>query len=85
MAIGASIVDWFYRSVPATYANGNAELPNNLLQFIFTTTGLHQALLSVLTIIVFLLDLAPLELQRRIVNGLVENSDYSLIVLLATG
>ncbi len=39
-------------------------------------------LISLLTVVVFLIELVPLELQRRIVNDLVEKRDYSLIVVL---
>ena len=36
-----------------------------------------RVILSALSIAVFLLELAPLELQRRIVNGAVEHQSFS--------
>ena len=38
--------------------------------------------LVVLTVAVFLLEIVPLELQRRIVNDLVKHRDYWLIIVL---
>ena len=42
-------------------------------------SGRGQVILSVLAIGVFLLELAPLELQRRIVNGAVERREFGFI------
>ena len=53
-----------------------------LFRFIRSTTGRHQVALSILTVVVFLLELAPLEIQRRVVNDLVDKRDWQLIVLL---
>lgn len=58
-------------------------LPPTLIGFIFRTTGRHQVALSILTVVVFLLELVPLEIQRRVVNDLAETRDWNLIVLLA--
>jgi len=58
-------------------------LPDSLARFILDTTGHHQVLVSILTVAVFLLELAPLELQRRIVNELTDRRDYRTVVLLA--
>jgi len=43
----------------------------DLYRYIWTVTARGQVILSALAIAVFLLELAPLELQRRIVNGAV--------------
>ncbi|MBM3549119.1 MAG: ABC transporter ATP-binding protein [Alphaproteobacteria bacterium] len=58
-------------------------LPRNLFRFILTTTGRHQVLLSLLTGVVFLLELAPLEIQRRVVNELTERRDWQVVFWLA--
>ena len=42
----------------------------------------HQLALVALTVAVFLLEIVPLELQRRIVNDLTKNREYGLIVVL---
>ena len=43
-------------------------LPHNLFRYIFEVSWLHQLLLSALTAAGFLLEVVPLELQRRAVN-----------------
>ena len=54
----------------------------DLYRYVWRASGRAQILLSVLAIGVFLLELAPLELQRRIVNLAVEQRGYQTIVLL---
>jgi len=61
---------------------GEAEMPRNILSYVLKTSGLHQLFLLVLTVGVFLLEIVPLELQRRIVNDLVKHRDYRLVVVL---
>lgn len=58
-------------------------LPQSLFAFILKSTGRHQIFLSILTVVVFLLELVPLEIQRRVVNDLAEKRDWNLIFLLA--
>ena len=57
-------------------------MSRSLFRFILETTARHQAALSALTVVVFLLELVPLELQRRIVNELVDQRDYRGVALL---
>jgi hypothetical protein len=45
-------------------------------------SGLHQLFLLLLTVGVFLLEVVPLELQRRIINDLVKHRDYRLVIVL---
>jgi len=54
----------------------------DLFRYVWRTSARAQLLLTVLAIIVFLLELAPLELQRRIVNTAVEAQSYHMIGLL---
>src|SRR4051794_31468047 len=54
----------------------------DLYRYVWRATGRSQILLSLLAVGVFLLELAPLELQRRIVNSAVEQHTYDLIALL---
>lgn len=54
----------------------------DLYRYVWRTSARSQILLSVLSICVFLLELAPLELQRRIVNNAVGNQAYGSIALL---
>jgi ABC-type multidrug transport system fused ATPase/permease subunit len=59
-------------------------LPRTLFGFIVETGPFHQVFLCVLTIFVFLLELAPLELQRRIVNEAVEKVDFAAVLFLSS-
>jgi len=57
-------------------------LPRKLSTYIYRTTALHQLGILVLTVIVFLLEVVPLELQRRIVNDAVKRREMTLILTL---
>jgi ABC-type multidrug transport system fused ATPase/permease subunit len=54
----------------------------DLYRYVWGTSARSQLLLAALAVAVFLLELAPLELQRRIVNNAVEAQRYSVIALL---
>ena len=56
-----------WRPAPAVSA---AEMPYNIFHYVLETSGWHQLWLVVFTVAVFLLEIVPLELQRRIVNDL---------------
>ena len=58
-------------------------LPGSLLGFIWRVSGTHQFGLAALSILLFLVGTAPLELQRRIVNVATERGPYASIVRLA--
>ncbi|MBM3347492.1 MAG: ABC transporter ATP-binding protein, partial [Betaproteobacteria bacterium] len=51
-------------------------------RFIWKVSGRRQLALSAMAIALFLLELVPLELQRRIVNGAVDHREFSYIGLL---
>jgi ABC-type multidrug transport system fused ATPase/permease subunit len=63
-------------------AIGAGEMPANIFRYVVEASGWHQLFLVVLTIAVFLLEVVPLELQRRIVNDLVKNREYWFVVVL---
>jgi ABC-type bacteriocin/lantibiotic exporter with double-glycine peptidase domain len=56
---------------------------SSLYRYIWRVSGRDQILLSLLAIAVFLLDLVPLELQRRIVNGALAKHAFMQLVLLS--
>jgi small-conductance mechanosensitive channel len=58
-------------------------MPRNLYRYVLETSGWHQLCLVVLTVAVFLLEVVPLELQRRIVDDIVKHRDFWWIVGLA--
>lgn len=57
-------------------------LPSNIFRYVLGTSAVHQGALSFLTVAVFLIELVPLELQRRIVNDLVKHRDFGLVLTL---
>lgn len=69
----------------ATQPGPVAALPGTLFGYIWRYTGHHQLLLAVLSVAVFLLNAAPLEFQRRIVNDAVHRGATTAILWLAIG
>jgi ABC-type multidrug transport system fused ATPase/permease subunit len=61
-------------------AGGAAEIPANIYRYVLATSGWHQLSLVGLTVAVFLLEIVPLELQRRVVNDLVKHRSFGLII-----
>jgi ABC-type multidrug transport system fused ATPase/permease subunit len=55
-------------------------LPRNVFGYVAATSAVHQLLLLALTVALFLIEVVPLELQRRIVNDLVKHRPYSWVV-----
>jgi ABC-type multidrug transport system fused ATPase/permease subunit len=53
--------------------------------YVISSTGAHQAGLAALSIAAFSLSAVPLELQRRIVNGLTHQAAFDTIAWLAVG
>src|SRR3984893_8997673 len=64
-------------------AGASPQMPDHIYRYVVTTSGWHQLVLVALTVAVFLLEVVPLELQRRIVNDLVKHREYWSIVMLA--
>ena len=58
-------------------------MPRSLYRYIWRISGRAQIGLAALSIVVFLLDLAPLELQRRIVNDALQPQEIAPLVWLA--
>lgn len=56
--------------------------PASIYGFVWRVSGRHQIALSILSIAVFALSMAPLEFQRRIVNEALKGHDYHLVALL---
>jgi ABC-type multidrug transport system fused ATPase/permease subunit len=63
-------------------SSGAAAMPGHVYGFVLAASGWHQLALVVLTVVVFLLEVVPLELQRRIVNDLVKDRAYQTIIVL---
>jgi ABC-type multidrug transport system fused ATPase/permease subunit len=58
------------------------KLPQTILRYVLEASGYHQVLLLLLTVAVFLIELVPLELQRRIINDLVKNRTFGYVITL---
>ena len=58
-------------------------MPATILGFVLRSSGRHQAALAVLSVLVFLLSAAPLELQRRVINVLVDRGAFETVLWLA--
>lgn len=63
-------------------AKRSITLPPTMFRYVLETSGYHQALLVLLTVAVFLLELVPLELQRRIINDLVKDRAFEAVITL---
>jgi ABC-type multidrug transport system fused ATPase/permease subunit len=57
-------------------------LPNSIFRYVLAASWPHQIALVILTVVTFLLEIVPLELQRRIVNNLVKERPFQLVVTL---
>ena len=51
-------------------------------RYIWKVSGKHQVFLSLLAVALFLVQLVPLELQRRIINDATHRAEYSAIAML---
>ncbi len=60
-------------------------LPAGILGYVLRYTGRDQVGLAVLSVAVFSLSAVPLELQRRIINTIVEKGPLSTVLQLAAG
>jgi ABC-type multidrug transport system fused ATPase/permease subunit len=69
-------------AVAARLAHGPAGLPRHLFGYVLETSAIHQLALLVLTVAVFLIELIPLELQRRIVNDLAKHREFHFVITL---
>jgi len=58
------------------------ELPDSIFRYVLATSSVHQVLLLALTVAVFLIEIVPLELQRRIVNNLVKDRPFRWVIIL---
>jgi ABC-type multidrug transport system fused ATPase/permease subunit len=59
-----------------------AEMPGNIYRYVLATSFWHQLVLMGLTVAVFLLEVVPLELQRRTIDDLVKHRDFWWIIEL---
>jgi ABC-type multidrug transport system fused ATPase/permease subunit len=58
------------------------QLPNNVFRYVFLVSWRHQIVLVILSVVTFLLEILPLEIQRRVVNDLVKERPFQWVVTL---
>ena len=58
------------------------QLPNNVFRYVFAVSWHHQIALVILSVVTFLLEIVPLEIQRRVVNNLVKERPFQWVVTL---
>src|SRR5262249_24270009 len=58
------------------------QLPNGIFRYVFAVSWPHQLALVSLTVVTFLLEIVPLEIQRRVVNDLVKQRRFDLVMAL---
>lgn len=68
---------------PGTLASRQIDFSRSFAAFIWTASGWHQLLLAALSIMVFALTAAPLEIQRRVINGAIKGGQFEPLLLLA--
>ncbi|HEY3910809.1 MAG TPA: hypothetical protein VGM07_13070 [Stellaceae bacterium] len=73
-----SVAAW----VHAFSAASTGALPRSVFRYVMATSAAHQLLLVALTAIVALIEVVPLELQRRIVDDLVKHRAFSAVLVL---
>jgi len=80
----AQITETLQQGPPRERAGGRgaAEMPGNIYRYVLAASEWHQLYLVVLTVVVFLLEIVPLELQRRVVNDLVKEREFWWIIEL---
>src|SRR5215472_4111277 len=91
-----AFVSWLISLLPRTSDRGYSDdagkhsmmwflpdrLPTNLFRYVFAVSWQHQIALVILTVVTFLLETVPLEIQRRVVNDLVKARAFQVVVVL---
>lgn len=67
---------------PLRFGGEESFVRKGLYGYVWAMSGRQQILLALLSIFIFLLDLAPLELQRRIVNNAISQKAFILLIWL---
>lgn len=70
----------FLKEPQAISKTGDNSPASSILKFVWRMSGWHQVIACCAAICVTLLNLVPLELQRRIVNEVVETQDIEILV-----
>jgi ABC-type multidrug transport system fused ATPase/permease subunit len=66
----------------ALRSHKESAMPPKLAGFVLMMGGRHQAVLVLLSIMLFAVGILPLEVQRRIINGATQDSTFNAILVL---
>jgi hypothetical protein len=58
------------------------QLPTSIFRYVFAVSWPHQIVLVIMIVVTFLLEVAPLEIQRRVVNDLVKERSFKTVATL---
>lgn len=75
-------MELFCAVLPSVDGRPSGEMPDGLYKFVMAMTWRQQIPLCLLTFLVFPLTLAPLELQRRLINDAIGGVDFDLLLRL---
>jgi ABC-type bacteriocin/lantibiotic exporter with double-glycine peptidase domain len=78
----SALRDLYCAALPSVEREPLPKLPHGLYRFVWRVSAPQQLRLCLLTALVFPLSMVPLELQRRIVNGAVRDSEVNLLLAL---
>jgi len=75
-----------FELAPRVIARTGDDSPaRSLLRYVWRMSGPHQIWICLLALVVASLSMAPLELQRRIINDAIEGHDVRLLAVLGAG
>ncbi len=81
---GATISNFYAAAMPPVQGKPLRRLPRSLYSYVCQTSARQQVVLCMLTLLVFPLTLAPLELQRRIIDEAIDGGNPRLLAVLAS-
>lgn len=82
MASHSTIADIYLTALPSVRGKPLREMPRHLYTYVWKVSRTQQIRLCLLTVLIFPLSLAPLELQRRIVDDAIKNGLTELLWML---
>ena len=75
-------MNWPFNKPRPIARTGDSKPVGNIYQFVWRMSGRHQIYISLVALAVASISVAPIELQRRIINGAIEQDDLTLLLVL---
>lgn len=73
--------DFYCMALPSVRGEPLRRMPNRLYSYVWQVSAPQQIRLCLITVLVFPLSLAPLELQRRLIDDAILKADVDLLIL----